>query len=185
MRVIPLVKGWIARYHPGLGLSIGEWNFGAERHMSGGLAVAEALGRFGVEGLQSAYYWTYPPLGSPAWWAFRAYRNFDGAGGRFLDRSVAVKGGAPLASLFASSDGGDAGGARRHLVLVLLNHDPASRLAARVELGGCGRVSAARAFAYAGGDGGLRPAVTTVAGAAVELDAPAYAITVLDLTLAR
>jgi hypothetical protein len=186
MRLIPLVKEWIARYHPGLGLSIGEWNFGAERHVSGGLAVAEALGRFGTEGLHSAYYWTYPPLGSPAWWAFRAYRNFDGAGGRFLDRSVPVKGGAALASLFASSDAPAASGAApRHLVLVLLNHDPASRLEARVELGGCGRVSAARAFAYAGGDGGFRPAEVTAAAGVVAVDAAPYAITVLDLTLAR
>lgn len=183
MRVIPLVKEWIARYHPGLGVSIGEWNFGAEGHMSGGLAVAEALGRFGTEGLQSAYYWTYPPLGSPAYWAFRAYRNFDGAGGRFLDRSVPVKGEAPLASLFASS--GTSGAGKRHLVLVLLNHDPGSPLAARVELGGCGRVSAARAFTYAGGAAGFRPAGVTAAGSAVEVASAPYAMTVLDLALAR
>jgi hypothetical protein len=70
---------------------------------------------------------------------------------------------------------------------VLLNHDPASRLEARVELGGCGRVSATRAFAYGGGEGGFRPAEVAAAGAAgeVEVDTPAYAITVLDLTLAR
>jgi hypothetical protein len=184
MRLIPLVREWIARYHPGLGVSIGEWNFGGETHLSGGLAVAEALGRFGTEGLHSAYYWTYPPLASPAYWAFRAYRDFDGAGGRFLDRSVPVKGGAPLASLFASSDA--EGAKRRRVVLVLLNHDPAARLAARVELGACGTVSAARAFAYAGGDAGLRPVgVGARTAGAVEIDAAPYAITVLDLTIAQ
>lgn len=176
MAVIPRVREWIDRWHPGLGISIGEWSFGAERHMSGGLAVAEALGRFGTEGLRSAYYWTYPPLRSPAYWAFRAYRNFDGAGGRFLDRSVAVKGGAPAASLFASADG-----AGRHLVLVLLNHDPGAPLATRVELGACGRVASARAFSYAGGEAGFRPASVAPAGSAVEVASAPYAITVLDL----
>ncbi|HET8538653.1 MAG TPA: glycoside hydrolase family 44 protein [Anaeromyxobacter sp.] len=178
MRVIPLVREWIARYRPGLGISVGEWNFGAEGHMSGGLAVAEALGRFGTEGLHSAYYWTHPPLRSPAWWAFRAYRGFDGAGGRFLDRSVPVQGGAALSSLFASVDEG-----RRRAVLVLLNHDPGSALAARVELAGCGGVSAARAFAYAGGERGFRPADVAAAAGAVEVAAAPYSITVLELSL--
>ncbi len=180
MRVIPLVKEWIARHHPGLGLSIGEWNFGAEQHMSGGLAVAEALGRFGTEGLQSAYYWTYPPPRSPAYWAFRAYRNFDGAGGRFLDWSVPVRGGAALASAFASSDE-----ARGRIVAVLLNEDPASPLAARLEVGACGRVSAARAFTYAGGEAGLRRGEAAIAGSGVDVAAAPYSITVIDVKLAR
>ena len=60
MRVIPLLREWIAANYPGLGISIGEWNFGAETHMSGGLAAAEVLGRFGSEGVTSAYYWTSP-----------------------------------------------------------------------------------------------------------------------------
>jgi len=58
MRLLPLLREWVAQNHPGLGISIGEWNFGAESHMSGALATAEALGRFGTEGLTSAYYWT-------------------------------------------------------------------------------------------------------------------------------
>ncbi|HTO99005.1 MAG TPA: glycoside hydrolase family 44 protein, partial [Myxococcales bacterium] len=82
--LIPRLKRWIAEYAPGMSLSIGEYNFGAETHMSGGLALAEALGRFGEQGLDSAYYWTVPPKGSPAFWAFRAFRNYDGKGGHFL-----------------------------------------------------------------------------------------------------
>jgi hypothetical protein len=179
MRVIPLVREWVAKYHPGLGLSIGEWNFGAEEHMSGGLAVAEALGRFGTEGLHSAHYWTWPPARSPAYWAFRAYRNFDGAGGRFLDRSVPVRGRAELASLFASSDE-----KRGRVVAILLNHDPDTPLAARLDLRGCGPVSAARVFTYAGGSGGFRRADAVRSPAAVDVSAAPYSMTVVDLTLA-
>ena len=127
MRVIPLLREWIAQNHPGLGISIGEWNFGAETHMSGGLATAEALGRFGTEGVTSAYYWTDPEDRSPAFWAFRAFRNFDDAGGRFLDRTVPVKNGALLSSLFGSRD--DEG---THVVAVLLNFAAFSSLSARV-----------------------------------------------------
>jgi hypothetical protein len=178
-RIIPRLREWIAESYPGLGLSIGEWNFGAEGHMSGGLAVAEVLGRFGTEGLTSAYYWTYPPDRSPAFWAFRAYRNYDGRGARFLDRSVPARGEAALASLFASTDA-----ARRRLVAILLNHDPGSPLEARVELGRCGRAVASRMFTYGGGRDGFTRGARAGRGATLEVSAAPYSITVVEATLA-
>jgi hypothetical protein len=180
MALLPLVKRWIEENHPGLGLSVGEWNFGAEGHMSGGLAVAEALGRFGTEGLQSAHYWTYPPRRSPAYWGFRAFRDFDGKGGRFLDWSLPVRGEVPSASLFASADEG-----RQRVVAVLLNLSPGSPLAATLDLGGCGGVSAARVLRYAGGEDGFRPARVAVGSRKVELVAPPYSITVVEATLSH
>jgi hypothetical protein len=177
MRVIPLLKEWIAQYHPGLGVSIGEWNFGAETHMSGGLATAEALGRFGTEGLTSAYYWTHPEDRSPAFWAFRAFRNFDDAGGRFLDRTMSTRNGALLSSLFGSRN--DEG---THVVAVLLNFAALSSLSARVGVQNCGSVSAARAFSYTGGDAGFKKFDITSTPEGVQATFPAYSITVLDLT---
>jgi hypothetical protein len=179
MAVIPRVREWIAKNHPGLGLSVGEWNFGAEGHMSGGLAVAEVLGRFGLEGLHSAHYWTYPPGRSPAYWAFRAYRNYDAAGGRFLDWSIPVRGEAPLASLFASADED-----RRRVVAVLLNLAPDSPLSARLDLGRCGAVSGARVFTYTGGADGFRRAPAASPGSGIDVAAPPYSITVVEATLA-
>ena len=37
-----------------------------------------SLGRFGTEGIDYAFYWFEPPPNSPVYWAFRAFRNFDG-----------------------------------------------------------------------------------------------------------
>ena len=179
IRLIPLLRQWVDENAPGLGISIGEWNFGGEGHMSGGLAVAEALGRFGTEGLSSAFYWTYPADRSPAYWGFRAYRDFDGAGGRFLDRSVPVASTGTLSSLFASRDAGG-----RHVVAVLLNLDPRSPVDARVDLGACGAVASARAFTYAGGAEGFRPVEPERRDAGVALTVAPYSITVLDLALA-
>jgi hypothetical protein len=179
MQVLPRLRAWVQEHHPRLGISIGEWNFGAEGHMSGGLAVVEALGRFGTEGLSSAYYWNVPPDGSPAFWAFRAYRDFDGRGGAFLELSVPVSFRADAASLFASRDPGG-----ERIVAVLLNLDPDSALSARVDLSRCGAVAVARGFTYAGGQPGLVPlAVDTRGGGVVAAVAP-YSITVLDVRLA-
>jgi hypothetical protein len=178
MRVLPLLREWIAVNHPGLGLSIGEWNFGAESHMSGGLATAEALGRFGTEGLTSAYYWTSPAERSPAFWAFRAFRNFDGEGGHFLDWSVPVANDATLASLFASRDQD-----RRRIVAVLLNLAPSSPLSTLVAVEGCGSVASARGFSYTGGNAGFEKLEVSPHGRTLEPRVAPYSITVLDLTV--
>jgi hypothetical protein len=177
MRVLPLLKEWIAENYPGLGISIGEWNFGAANHISGGLATAEVLGRFGLEGVYSAYFWGGPDDKSAHFWAFRAYRNFDGEGGHFQDWSIPVKGDGTFTSLFASRDE-----KRQKLVAVLLNLAPLSRLTARLTLQGCGPVSASRGFTYPGGEAGFTslPVESTNDGLSVVV-AP-YTINVIDLT---
>jgi len=179
IQVLRLLRRWIEDNYPGRKISLGEWNFGAEDDMSGGLAAAEALGRFGSEGIYSAYYWTYPPARSPAYWAFRAYRNFDEKGGRFLDRSAPVASDAQLASLFASRD--DAG---QRIVAVLLNHDPGSPLRAERGLEGCGSVSAARAFSYTGNASGFAAgAEPDRSHGRLEVAVEPYSITVIEVTL--
>jgi hypothetical protein len=149
--LIPRMQRWIAESYPGRGISIGEWSFGGEEHISGGLATAEALGRFGQGGLTSAFYWMYPPAGSPASWAFRAYRNFDGRGGRFLDWSVPAAA-SEGTSIFASRDE-----AQRQLVAVVLNFSFDTTVDATVKLPACGDVKSARAFSYTEGSSGLLP----------------------------
>ena len=176
MRVLPLLREWIAAHNPGLGISIGEWNFGAETHMSGGLAVAEVLGHFGLEGVTSAYYWTSPAERSPAFWAFRAFRNFDGRGGHFLDWSVPVKGSATLTSVFASRDSD-----RHHVVVVLLNLSALTRLSSEIALQGCGAVASLRAVTYTGGEAGFTPLPVSSKREPLELSTAPYSITVLDI----
>ena len=137
VRLLPRLHEWTD-----LGISIGEWNFGGERHISGGLAVAEALGRFAQFDVTSAFYWTAPPRDSPAYWAFRAYRNYDGKGGRFQDRFLGALS-ADRLSLFASRG-------PEELVLVAVN---ARDTAARIELplANCGERARWKQFTTTGG----------------------------------
>ena len=181
VELIPRLRRWVRENAPGIGISIGEYSFGAEGHQSGGLAQAEALGRFGTEGLTAAFYWFLPPKDSPAYWAFRAYRNFDGQGGRFLDYSVPVVSQAPLASLFVSrSEQAD------HVVAVLLNLDPDQPLAAEIDLGACAPAYKERAFVYTGGKEGFKPGpASQLATGVLKRTVPPYSITVLDLTAAK
>lgn len=176
VRLIPRLKEWVAENYPGRRISIGEYNFGGEQHMSGALAEAEALGRFGTEGLDYAFYWTFPPKNSPAYWAFRAYRDFDGSGAHFLEQSLPTKM-SDTVSLFASRDASG-----KHLVLVALNLDPQAAARTHVELTGCSKLASSRAFVYTARSQALKPDETKTA-AAFGPTLPPYSISVFDLAL--
>jgi hypothetical protein len=179
VRLLPRMREWIERNYPGRGMSIGEWNFGGEKDITGALATAEALGRFAQFGVTSAFYWTVPPAGSPSIQGFLAYRNFDGKGGRFLDWYVPTTTD-PGVSLFASRD--EEG---KHLVAVAINMSPDNPLVAKIDLGACGSLASHQAYAYGRGGPGF------VASERVQDNATTFdqlllpwSITVIDLQLA-
>ncbi len=89
--LIPRVRAWVRDYYPGLRVGITEYNWGAEKEMSGGLALADILGIFGRHRLDLACYWTYPSAGTPAYNAYALYRNVDGQGAGFGDVSLGVR----------------------------------------------------------------------------------------------
>jgi hypothetical protein len=180
IELIPRLRRLIQENYPGRGIVIGEYNFGAEDHITGGLALAEALGRFGQQGLDAAYYWTYPAKDSHAFWAFRAYRNYDGHGAHFEDLSLPADA-APGTSLFASRD---AGGTR--LVLVALNLEPAAAFRAHIDLSTCGGVASQRIFTDTAEAAGLfdTPAATLESGTLVTV-MPPYSLSVIELTLKK
>ena len=120
VRLIPRLKEWIAQGYPGTKLAIGEWNFGGETDISGGLATAEALGVFGREGVDIAAFWTRPKLGTPAAAAFQLYRHPEAGLIGFGDVSCqALSSQSDRLAAFAATD--NATGA---LTLILINKLP-------------------------------------------------------------
>ena len=174
--LIPRMKDLIAQSYPGLGFQIGEYNFGGENHIAGAVALAEALGRFAQFGVSHAFYWTFPKKPKPAYWAFRAYRNYDGSGGHFLDRIVPSS--APSGtSLYASRD--ESG---KKWVLVLLNFSADRPFDASVALDGCAAPSAVKSFLYTGGPQGFTPGDAKM-DSALKTKLPPTSMEVVELML--
>lgn len=88
VRLIPLLREWIDRYDPGTPIGITEYSWGADAHISGGIAQADVLGILGRERVDLATRWTTPDTGTPSYNAVKMYRSYDGAGGAFGDISV-------------------------------------------------------------------------------------------------
>ena len=87
--LIPRMKGWVSANYPGTKTAITEYNWGALDYMNGALAQADILGIFGREGLDLATLWGPPDdPNAPGIFAFRMYRNYDGAGAVFGETAV-------------------------------------------------------------------------------------------------
>lgn len=88
VRLIPRMREWVDQNYPGTLLAITEYNWGAFDHINGALAHADVLGIFGREGVDLATLWSVPEFDDPVAFAFRMYRNYDGFGSGFGDRSI-------------------------------------------------------------------------------------------------
>jgi Glycoside hydrolase family 44 len=82
-QVIRRIRGWIEKYDPGLGLCVGEYNFGGGDNITGGLAQAEVFGILAREKVDLAFIW-HTPEGTQNL-AWQLFRNYDGHGSRFGD----------------------------------------------------------------------------------------------------
>jgi hypothetical protein len=90
VKLIPRLKEWVANNYPGTQTGITEYNWGAEGHINGGTAQADILGIFGRERLDVGVRWTTPAAQSPAYKAFKMYRNYDGNQSRFGNLTVST-----------------------------------------------------------------------------------------------
>ncbi len=89
-QVIPMMQTWVANDYPGTKTAISEYNWGGQEHINGAVAQADILGIFGKYGLDLATLWGPPDTTQvPGLMAYEIYRNYDGAGSKFGDTSLA------------------------------------------------------------------------------------------------
>lgn len=175
IQLLPRMQQLIAEHDPSLELSIGEYSFGGDDTPSGAVAQAEALGRFAQFDVYSAFSWTYPSVDSAAGTAFRAFRDFDGQGGHFLDRWVPSTGTEDV-SLFTSTDG-------RDVVAVLVNRSDTAQQTVTASFARCGTFTDVDAFQYDGSANALTPLDTVTGGGTdVQLTLPPWSITTVRLS---
>ncbi|GII75458.1 endoglucanase [Sphaerisporangium rufum] len=182
LQFIRTMKQWIAQYYPGTKTAITEYNWGALDDINGALAQADVLGIFGREGLDLATIWGEPQPAQPGAYAFRMYRNYDGAGSRFGDVSVSA----------TSSDQGQLAvyGAQRSrdkaLTLMVINKT-GGELTAPLSIAGLRGDAKAQRFTYSAADltSIVRGADLRVHRGRVDAAYPANSITLLVLPAHR
>ena len=170
----------IAAHYPGTRLAITEYNYGGGGHISGAIAQADVLGIFGREDVFAAALWDLNGGTSFIDAAFAAYRNFDGAGGRFGDTSLeAATSDDAASSLYASVDEGR----DDRLVLVAINKTGAP-LAAELQLDHPVELARGETWQLTSAAPALRrgPQLATAGRNAFRLELPASSVTTLVLT---
>jgi Glycoside hydrolase family 44/Bacterial Ig-like domain (group 3) len=89
IELLPRFQSWIQNYYPGTKLSISEYSFASGTNpLVDMLTETDVLGIYGRQSLDFANMWNVPKPSDPVAYAFRIYRNYDGAGGQFGDTSV-------------------------------------------------------------------------------------------------
>ena len=84
MNLIPRFRQWIGQYYPGTRLAFSEYSIDSgKKQIYDALAEADMLGIFGNQQVDFANMWNTPAPTDPIASAFRLYRDYDGAGGRF------------------------------------------------------------------------------------------------------
>ncbi|HWO26546.1 MAG TPA: glycoside hydrolase family 44 protein [Kofleriaceae bacterium] len=185
VQLIPRMRQWVNQYYPGTKLAITEYNFGALDHINGALAQADVLGIFGREGLDLATLWWYSDahqpefnLSHPGAFAFRVYRNYDGAGHGFGDLGVQA----------ASTDAGQLTVYAAHrtidgaLTIVVINKS-GQALTAPLNVSNFAPAGSAQVFRYSGANLGaiVREADQPVAGTSFAATYPPSSITLFVL----
>lgn len=126
INLIPRLKKQIADHYPGTKLAIGEWNYGADAHITGAIATADVLGSFGRESVDLACNFVANPASIFRDGAYQLFGNYDSKGSRFGDTSVSATATDPvLTSIYAATDKSNA----QRLTMVVINKDSANHVA--------------------------------------------------------
>jgi hypothetical protein len=146
IRLIPWFQDKIKQRYPGTRLSMTEYNFGAGKHISGGLAQVDVLGALGREGVYLANYWgdgpgnnDIPPYIAAA---FELYRNYDGKRSTYGDTAVTALADNEKASVYAATDSKR----KNTLTVIVINKDLRARYLGKLKIHGAAQYDSVTAY---------------------------------------
>jgi hypothetical protein len=180
VRLIPRMRDWVNNNYPGTKIALTEYSWGARGHINGALAQADVLGIFGRESLDLATLWSPPTTEQPVAFAFRMYRNYDGARSMFGDVSVrAASADQSQVSIYAAQRSSDGA-----LTLMIVNKT-ATPLTSTLTLSNFAAAPAAQVYSYSANN---LAAIVRQADQAVSADGftatfPASSITLIVIPL--
>lgn len=129
--LLPKITDSIEKYYPGTKLSITEYDYGGGKHITGGIATADALGAFGKYGVYLATYWGDAEAKYVSS-ALNLYTNYDGNGSTYGNTSVkADVSNLDLASAYASIV--DEKNDKLHIILLNKNYDEATDFNVKID----------------------------------------------------
>jgi hypothetical protein len=175
--LIPRLKTKLDQHFPGTKLAISEWSYGGGNHVSGALATADALGIFGREQVGLAAFMSQSDDDAFVQGAFRVFRNYDGQGAAFGDRSVAAASSDPArASIYASVASDDA----NRIVIVAINRSDTAE-DATLAITHASPLASAQVFVLsaAGPEPAAAPALSASSPGTFAYTLPAYSISVI------
>ena len=178
--LIPRMQAWVDDNYPGTELAITEYNWGAMGHINGAIAQADILGIFGREGLDLATLWDPPTFSQPGAFAFRLYRNYDGAHGHFGNVSVqAASANEAQLAIYAARRTADSA-----LTVMVINKSLTATLTSSVSLAGYTPATSAQAYRYSAANLGAIVALPSQAVSASGFSAtfPAQSVTLFVLS---
>jgi len=112
--LIPKLQASINKYYPGTKLAITEFDYGANGHISGGIATADVLGIYGKYGVYFSSYWG--DVNGYVSSAYKLFRNFDGKKSTYGDTNInATNPDTENLSVYASTEGN---GGKAHVILI-------------------------------------------------------------------
>lgn len=176
VKLIPRMRDWVNANYPGTKIAVTEYSWGAESHISGGIAQADVLGIFGREGVDIATFWGGTASGNqPIRNAFKMYRNYDGAKSTFGDTSVSATVANPdNVSAFAAERASDGA-----LTVMVLNKYLTGETPITVNLANFTAASTAQVWQFTSANTIDRLADAAVTNGSVSFSAPAQSVTLL------
>jgi mannan endo-1,4-beta-mannosidase len=170
--MLPRLIEDIEKNYPGTKVGVTEYDFGGHNHISGAIAMADALGIFGRHGVFAACWWGDVQRSPFINAALDLYLNYDGKGARFGDRLLfASTDDIESTSIHTATDPRDG-----RLTVVVINRTGREVDAALDVIGGSG---AKRAAAYQ--IAGARATITPLGEVALtELKLAPFSVTMLD-----
>jgi len=176
--LIPRMMTKIATYYPGTKLSFSEYDYGGGANISGGVAEADALGIFGVQGVYSANYWPETTIHSFTLGGFAMFRNFDLNGAAFGDTSIkATTTDGVNTAIYASVDSTNPG----RMVIVMINRSNAAVTTA-TRIWHTQALTQAHAYQMSGVNSTPQDlGVVPINGDSLSMTLPAYSVTTIQL----